>query len=268
MQVLSLTTDFGDRDGYVGVMKGVISGIISDVQMIDISHQVTRQDVFHGALVVKENVFYFPEGTVHLVVVDPGVGTERRPIAARIGGHLFVAPDNGVLTPAFESAEQNGWDMKVVHIDNPEYWLPKQSNVFHGRDIFAPVAGHLAAGVPLEKVGTEINDAMRIQIPRPEKLANGVMGEVISVDHFGNLATNIPLDMFEDLDDFDSWDVEISNVVISGLVQTFGEGKAGSLVALFGSSDYLDVCVVNGSAADMLEVGVGEQVLIVKAEAS
>ncbi len=264
MKVLSLTTDFGDQDGYVGVMKGVISGIISDVQMIDISHKVRRQDVFHGAIVVAENVFYFPDGTVHLVVVDPGVGTARRPIAARMGKHLFVAPDNGVLSLAFDHAAAHGWEVEVVHIDNPEYWLPKQSNVFHGRDIFSPVAGHLAAGVPLEKVGTPIENAQRIAIPQPEQLGNGARGEVISIDHFGNLATNIPLAIFPDLGDLGEWQVRIGGKMIDGLVRTFGEREAGSLIALFGSSDYLDISIVNGSAEEALGVGVGEAVEIIQ----
>ncbi|MBN1267560.1 MAG: SAM-dependent chlorinase/fluorinase [Anaerolineales bacterium] len=265
MKVLSLTTDFGDQDGYVGVMKGVISGILSDVQMIDITHKVRPQDVFGGALVLAANVFYFPEGTVHLAVVDPGVGTARRPIAACIGGHIFVAPDNGVLSLVMEQAEENGWDISIVHVDNPDYWLPAQSNVFHGRDIFAPVAAHLAAGVPLENVGTPLTDPVRFKLPKAEKLENGARGEVIAIDYFGSLATNIPLSMFGDLGGLSKWKVEIGGKVIDGLVKTFGDREPGSLIALFGSTDYLDIAIVNGSAESVLGVGVGEKVRITQA---
>jgi len=262
MKILSLTTDFGDQDGYVGVMKGVISGILSDVQLIDITHKIRRQDVFHGALVLAANVFYFPEGTVHLVVVDPGVGTERRPIAARIGKHLFVAPDNGVLSVVLERAEEEGWDVSIVHLDNPEYWLSAQSNVFHGRDIFAPVAAHLAAGVPLDKVGTAVTDPVSIPLPKPEKLEYGASGEVISIDYFGSLATNIPLSMFGDLGDLSDWKVEVGGKTIDGLVKTFGDRDPGSLIALFGSTGYLGIAIVNGSAEEVLGFGVGEKVQI------
>jgi len=257
MQVLSLTTDFGDQDGYVGVMKGVISGIVDQVQLIDISHKIRPQDVFQGALILADHAFYFPQGTVHLVVVDPGVGTARRPIAARIGGHLFVAPDNGVLSAVMEIAEEQGEEISIVHVDNAQYWLPRQSNVFHGRDIFAPVAGHLAAGVVLDQVGTAITDPVRIRIPKAVQVEGGADGEVIGIDHFGNQASNIPLAFFPEGGDPGQWQVEIGGRKIDGLVKTFGARPAGSLIALFGSTDYLDIAVVNGSAAAELGVGVG-----------
>ena len=163
MAFITLTTDFGTEDGNVGVMKGVIWGIAPKAQIADISHLVSPQNIHMAAFILNRHVYYFPEGTIHIVVVDPGVGTERRPIAAQIGPQRFVGPDNGVFTPMYKRAEKEGWPVKIVHTNKPKYWGDKISDIFHGRDIFSPVGAHLAAGVPLEALGTEIDDP--IQIP-------------------------------------------------------------------------------------------------------
>ncbi len=176
MTVLSITTDFGLTNGFVGVMKGVIYGIAPDVKIVDISHLISAQNVLEGAYAMWRAVPFFPPGSVHVGVVDPGVGTKRRPIGARLGNQLFIAPDNGLLTPLILDAERDGETVEFVHLDNPKYWLPKVSNTFHGRDIFAPTGAHLAAGVPLSELGTPITDPIRLDMPRPEKTGERLAG--------------------------------------------------------------------------------------------
>lgn len=262
MRVISITTDFGDQDGYVGVMKGVISGIAPAARIIDLCHKISPQDIFGGALIAADNVFYFPDDSVHLIVVDPGVGTDRRPIAARIGKHLFVAPDNGVLTPLYDRAAEENWPVEIVHIDNPVYWLPNTSSSFHGRDIFAPVAAHLATGVPLDKVGTPIADPVRIAIPKPVAIDGGFQGEVSHIDHFGNLGTNVRADMFEAGIPRDRFLIEIAGQKIEGMSRTFGDKQSGSLLAHFDSNGYIGISVAHGDASETLLAGVGTKVQI------
>ena len=176
LPILTLLTDFGLRDGYSGVLKGVIWSILPDAQVADLSHTISPQNIVEGALALARTAFFFPDGTVHVAVVDPGVGTRRRPIALRLGSHFFVGPDNGLFTLVLERAESEGWPVEAVQLDNPAYWLPEISRVFHGRDIFSPVAAHIAGGVPLEKVGSPIDDPVRLEIPRPIKIGTGMVG--------------------------------------------------------------------------------------------
>ena len=257
MAVISMLTDFGLKDGNVGVMKGVILSIAPTAQIIDISHTINPQDVNEAALVLLRSVPYFPQDTVHMVVVDPGVGTDRWPIAARLGTQYFVGPDNGVITMLLEATEQRGFPTQFIHLNNPNYWLPEVSYVFHGRDIFAPAAAHLAAGVPLEKLGTDIPGPKRLKFPKPQKTEHGWRGEVIHIDHFGNISSNIRI---EHLGQGKNLDVYIGGEHIEGLVQTFGERSIGDLVALYGSTGNLIVSLVNGSAAEMLGTVVGDPV--------
>src|SRR5512143_4065364 len=158
LPILTLTTDFGLKDGNVGVMKGVIWGICPAAQIADMSHMIQPQDVCEGALILDRAAPYFPKDTIHLVVVDPGVGTARRPMAARIGRWYYVGPDNGLITMLIGRARREGWSCEFVVLDKPRYWMPAVSHVFHGRDIFAPSAAHLASGVPLSELGTSIDD--------------------------------------------------------------------------------------------------------------
>jgi S-adenosylmethionine hydrolase len=248
-------TDFGLKDGNVGVMKGVILSIAPGAQIVDLSHLISPQDIREAALILFRSAPYFPDGAIHIVVVDPGVGTARRPIAARIGSQYYVGPDNGTITLLLERAEKLGQASQFVHLDRPQYWLPQVSHVFHGRDIFAPSAGHLAAGVKLEDLGTVIADPVRINFPAVQQLTNGLRGEIIHIDHFGNAASNIRL---EHLADRIPSKVLVGNAVISGLVQTFGERPPGELVALYGSTGNLIVSVVNGSAAQKLGLKLGD----------
>lgn len=260
MSIITLLTDFGLKDGNVGVMKGVIWKIAPEAQIADLSHLIPPQDVQDGALILSRSAPYFPPGTVHVAVVDPGVGTTRRPIAARLGGQFFVLPDNGLITLLLEQAEAASEIVEFVHLDQAQYWLPAVSHVFHGRDIFAPSAAHLANGVLLTELGTPIHDPQRLKFPVPTRTDLGLLGEVIHIDHFGNLSTSIRR---QHLGELAALRVRLAGVEIAGLVRTFGERPSGDLVALYGSTDYLIVSVVNGSAAQTLGVKVGDPVEVI-----
>ena len=260
MKFITLLTDFGLRDGYTGVMKGVIYRIAPNVQIADISHTIRPQNVIEGSLVWNRSYAYFPEGTVHVAVVDPGVGTRRRPIAARLGRYYFVCPDNGLITPILEQAEKTGEPVEIVHLDQPRFWLPQVSNVFHGRDIFAPAAAHLSNGVPLSEMGSPVSDPVRAHPPQPEKLKNGWRGEVVTIDTFGNLSTNLTREQVEPLK---SIRVRVAGKEIKGLVKTFGERPPGELVALIDSDNNLAVSIVQGNAAGEIGAQVGAPVEVV-----
>lgn len=257
--LITLLTDFGLRDGYVGVMKGVIYRIAPTVQIADITHAITPQNVMEGSLILSRSYRYFPPGSIHLAVVDPGVGTHRRPLAAQIGQHFFICPDNGLLTPVLAEAEKAGLPIHLVHLDQPRFWLPQISTVFHGRDIFAPVAAHLAAGTPLKDLGSPLTDPRRLELPRPQPILGGWQGQVMIVDRFGNLSTNLERALFGE---HQPKQVAIAGRVINGLVSTFGDRPAGELVALFGTENELIVSVVNGSAAAETGARVGDTVTV------
>jgi len=261
MTVITLLTDFGLRDGYPGVMMGVIWKIAPDVQIADISHAILPQNIIQAALALVRTAAFFPPGTVHVAVVDPGVGTHRRPIAMHLGEHYFVGPDNGLFTMVLERAEAGGQPAAIVHLDQPAYWLPEISHVFHGRDIFAPVAAHLARGTPLEVLGSPISDPIRLEIPRPKPTPlGGWLGQVIEIDTFGNLSTDIEQPHVTPMGILDNVGVRIAGKQIDGMVNTFGDRPPGTLIALFGTSADLAISVVNGSAASTLGVKVGEPV--------
>ncbi len=192
MPILTLTTDFGTKDGFIGALKGVIWSISPSAQIADISHEISPQNVLAGAFALWRSYPFFPEETVHVAVVDPGVGTSRRPIAAHLGRHAFVGPDNGIFTPMFEDAEKNGWLVEIVHLKEAKFFLPEVSATFHGRDIFAPVAAHLANGVPLANLGPAILDPVRLSMPKPEKTAQGWLAHITVIDIFGNCTTDLP----------------------------------------------------------------------------
>jgi S-adenosylmethionine hydrolase len=255
MTVITLLTDFGLCDGYPGVLKGVIWKIAPHAQIADISHAIQPQNIFHGALALARTAPFFPPGTIHVAVVDPGVGTQRRPVGLHLGKHFFIGPDNGIFTLVLESAESHGDSIQVFHLNQSSYWLPDVSRVFHGRDIFAPVAAHLASGIPLEKMGTVIHDPVRLEIPHPEPIrGGGWRGEIIYIDHFGNLTTNLNVNH---LYQTGRVIIRIQGKDINGIVSTYGEQAIGTLIALLDSNDYLEVSVVNGNAAKFLQANIG-----------
>ena len=258
MSVLSLLTDFGTQDGFVGVMKGVIWNICPEVKIADISHKIQPQNVIQGALTLWRVAPFFGDGTVHVAVVDPGVGTYRRAIAAQLGTQFYVAPDNGLLTPLIQDAESEHLPIKFVDLDNPNFWLKQVSGTFHGRDIFAPVGAHLATGVPLSKLGTPIDNPVLLAWSNPTKTDSGWEAHITAIDIFGNLRTNLRANKVESGARF-----HILGREIDGLIISYGHREVGDLVALIDSEGYLEVAVVNGSAAKKLGAKVGNVVEVI-----
>lgn len=263
MPSIAIITDFGIKDGNVGVMKGVIWGICPNAQVADVSHMIAPQNVRECALILARSAPYFPDGAILLVVVDPGVGTDRRPLAAQLGTRYFVGPDNGAITLWLQHARSQNLPVRLVRLDQPAYWRSEVSHVFHGRDIFAPVAGHLAAGVPLSVLGSDMQDPVLLDLPRPQRDGMGFRGEVIHIDHFGNIASNIMLDeLREGFRVPAAVEVVLGSTRIQGLVNTFGDRPRGTLIALLGSTGNLVVSVVNGSAAEILGAHVGDPIRV------
>lgn len=259
MTTISLLTDFGLRDGNVGVMKGVIWGIAPKVSIADLSHNIAPQNVREASFTLLRSAFYFPADSVHIVVVDPGVGTPRKPIALHIGEQYFVGPDNGVFTGVIEHGEREDWPMQIFHTDDPAYWRSEISSVFHGRDIFAPIGAHLAAGIPLEKLGMPLNDPILLDLPKPERTSQGWRAEVAHIDHFGNIYTSLRR---THLDGNMLVSVNLGGVTVKGLVRAFGERDPGELIALYSSTGYLMISEVNGDAGARLDAKVGDQVQV------
>lgn len=254
MRRVTLLTDFGSRDGYVGAMKGVMATILPGVAMDDISHDIASGDVAGASISLARYWDRYPPGTVHLVVVDPGVGTDRRALAAEAGRRLFVSPDNGVLSRVQDAAK----DMRFVEIDAVEYALPDISATFHGRDLFAPVAAHLARGVHLSVLGPSLDDPVRIEEPPVVAEDRALIGQVVARDRFGNLVTNLPGDSLGD-----GSDVEIGGRSI-GTVRTYGEVPPDRVAALVNSDGRVEVAARDRSAAAILEADVGTPVRVLR----
>jgi S-adenosylmethionine hydrolase len=264
MPVITLMTDFGIKDGNVGVMKGVIWGICPSAQISDLSHMIEAQNIREAAYLFARSVPYFPKGSIHVVVVDPGVGTERRPRAAQIGDWFYVGPDNGTITGLLERAEQESWPTTFVELNERKYWLPTISFVFHGRDIFSPVAAHLANNVSLHDLGRPLDRPIRLELPTPDQTKDGWRGEVTHIDHFGNISTNIRVEHLGDaIHEKENIVIQLGGTEIHGMVNTFGERPAGKLVALIGSTGNLGVAIVNGNAVQQLGAKVGDTVEVI-----
>jgi S-adenosylmethionine hydrolase len=254
--VITLTTDFGLADHFVGAMKGVILGICPDAQIVDLSHLVTPFEVSEGAFLIAQAYRFFPKGTIHVVVVDPGVGTSRRPIILEAAGQFFVAPDNGVLTMVYLEQEKR----KVRAITNEKYFLKTVSHTFHGRDIFAPVAAHLAAGVKSNRLGKPVVDFLRLRFEKPVRSARrGWSGAVLKVDRFGNLITNFPAQDFPQIEK-QPFELLIGLQSVQRLAVNYAEAAPGEVFAIAGSSGYLEVSSSQASAAKILGCGVGAPV--------
>jgi len=260
MTIITLTTDFGLRSGFAGVMQGVIYSLAPQVQIVDITHFISPQDIREGGYTLSRAVPFFPKGTIHVYVVDPGVGTMRRPLAARLGDHFFVGPDNGLLTLLVEDAERNRQQVEFIHLDRPQFWLPKISRTFHGRDIFSPVAAHLATGVLLQELGTPFSDPVRLELPRPQRTDAGWTAHVTSVDTFGNLTTDLPISL---LSDSNNVLFLLGDSEVHGVADSYGQKQAGELVAVVDSEEFIELAIVNGNAAHTLGVKVGDVVEVV-----
>lgn len=241
MGIITLTTDFGAGDHYAGVMKGVIAGINPLAVVIDITHGIEAYNIAEAAFKLHASYSSFPEGTVHVAVVDPGVGSARRAIAAEAGGYRFVGPDNGVFSMIFDRL---GVD-RIVEITNPAFMLPSVSRTFHGRDIFAPAAAHLSKGAALEELGNRLSSYERLAIPPLLDEGDVVTGIAVYADRFGNLVTNIPGSNITGAAEVRAGDVNISRV--SG---SYADGEEGELMALIGSSGFLEISINKGSALE------------------
>jgi S-adenosylmethionine hydrolase len=257
--ILTLTTDFGYEGSYVAAMKGVVLSLAPGTQFVDISHSVAPQNILEGAFVLAEVIDSFPSGTVHLAVVDPGVGTDRRLIAASVADQWFVLPDNGLITGVLRNRSASG----IWEITNAEVCRPRVSATFHGRDILAPAAAHLLRGEDPAALGPVRTKCIKLRNFEPTQADDGLVGEVIFRDTFGNLITNVAAERLGP-EPSRGWAVEIAGARIAGLARTYSEQPAGSLVALIGSTGWLEVAVVNGDAARQLSVGPGTTVWVKK----
>jgi S-adenosylmethionine hydrolase len=250
---VALLTDFGTRDHYAGTLKGVVLSVCPEATLVDIGHDIPAHDVMTGALELAACYRYFPHGTIFLVVVDPGVGSSRRGIAADVGDYKFVAPDNGVLSAVFLESPPK----KVVELTERKYARPTVSRTFEGRDRFAPAAGHLAKGVALVALGKGVTTYRTLDLPRPTVGTDELHGEVMRVDRFGNLITNIDRRTFEQFGSAGSIAVLIGGKEIPRIVATYADAPAGELCALFGSTDHLEIALNAGDAAATLQLARG-----------
>lgn len=256
--IVALLTDFGTRDAYVGAMKGVILQICPDVTIVDLTHDIAPHDVRGGARTLAACHPYYPPGTIFVAVVDPGVGSPRRAIAVDTGDSRLLGPDNGVLSAVLEQHRPK----KIVELTDRRYQRPTISKTFEGRDRFAPAAAHLAKGVALTLLGRGVTDYERLVWPAAQIGADGIEGEVESVDRFGNLVTNVPRAAVERLVRDGAVDVRLGPHAVPRLVATYAEAASGEVCALFGSTDVLEIAVNGGSAAARLEAGPGAPVTL------
>jgi S-adenosylmethionine hydrolase len=250
-KLITLTTDFGLADGYVGTMKGVMLGICPEAELIDICHDIRPQAVRQGAYILSCAVPFFAPGTIHLAVIDPGVGGQRRPVLVQTGRATYIGPDNGLLSLVLVQDSPR----LAIHLTNPGYRLPSVSNTFHGRDIFAPAAAYLAAGADPRDMGDPIAADSLLTLPIVGPLPQGdgsFLGEVLHVDRFGNLVTSFRCPHLPP-----RCTVEIAGVRIARLSRTFSDEATGTLLAYIGSSDHLEIAVRDGNAAELLGMSLG-----------
>jgi len=265
MSIITLTTDFGTDDEYVGIMKGVILSLNPSAVIIDITHHIDPQDLVQAAYTIYSSYRYFPQGTVHVVVVDPTVGSDRKIITFKIKNHIFLAPDNGVLTLLINEGNINS----IARIDNTSYFLDPVSHTFHGRDIFAPVSAHMSMGVPIKKLGTPVaqKNLICLSILKPYFSDNGeLVGSIVTIDHFGNLITNINIDDLENIHNTvpgKKLCINVGKDKISGLSQNYSSAIPGHPLAIIGSRGYLEISVNGGDAANHFMVEKSDVVRII-----
>tara|TARA_R100001143_G_scaffold63590_1_gene72941 strand:+ start:4241 stop:4972 length:732 start_codon:yes stop_codon:yes gene_type:complete len=240
-------------------MKAVILGIVPDVRLVDISHEIPPHDTMAGAWVVRNSAMLYPPGTVHLVVVDPGVGTDRKPVAIQINDQTFVGPDNGLFSLIAED-----FDYKAISLTNKKYWRNNSSNTFHGRDIFASVAAHLSKGVNINDLGEELDKLVTYRWAVPISDKDGIQGWVVHIDRYGNLITNIPESLLRaNLQESQAIRIYVGNTILDEISTTFASVTDGEPVAYIGSSDKLEIAINRGNAKEMLGVEKGAQISII-----
>lgn len=256
--IITLTTDFGSADHLVGTMKGVILTINPEAEIVDITHKVMPYDLLDGALAIGQAYHYFPPKTIHVVVVDPGVGTQRRPLLVTADQHFLIAPDNGVCSMIFEREEA----LSVRHVTSEHYFQHPVSNTFHGRDVFAPVAGWLSKSWQTQAFGEEVTDFVRFALPKPKPAGKGLKGVVLRVDNFGNLLTNLTAEDAPQVLAGSAFKLRVGNAETAKFVQTFAQGAANEPVVFLGSSGYFEVAVNRGNAAKALAASRGAEVTL------
>ncbi|MBU1699943.1 MAG: SAM-dependent chlorinase/fluorinase [Candidatus Eisenbacteria bacterium] len=256
--VVTLLTDFGTRDEYVGSMKGVILSISSETRIIDITHEVPPQDIMSAAFILGNCYHHFPPGTVHCVVADPGVGSERKPLLVVTEKYAFVGPDNGVFSRIYSLEEK----VEVREITNQQFQRDEISDTFHGRDIFSPAAAHLSRGAAVVDVGPVIDCYVEVRPAQPETWHNMIKGEAIHIDSYGNIITNISQKLFKSVIAGRSFLIEINGRKINRLTRTYQDGEMGKFLALFGSTGMLEISVRGGSAQRRIGAGKGDFVLV------
>ena len=252
--IITLTTDFGLTDAYVAMMKGVILAINPVARVVDVTHLIGAGSISQAAAIIQDAYHYFPQGAVHIAVVDPGVGSERRLLALEARSHFFVGPDNGVFWPVLMSDR----DSRLVHLTETKYFLPHVTKTFHGREIFAPVAAHLSMGVPLASLGVPIKDPVELFLPAPYQADNGLYGQIIRVDNFGNLITNVGSRILEDFLRTGSPCIEAGKLTIQKLSRIYSECEEGEPLALINSSNLLEIAVNMGRASEYISIDVDE----------
>jgi S-adenosyl-L-methionine hydrolase (adenosine-forming) len=264
--IITLTTDFGTNDHFVGAVKGVILDIVPEAAIVDITHAVQAYDVLDGAIAISQTYSYFPTGTVHMVVVDPGVGTTRRPIIASSDGYHFVAPDNGVLSMVYAKEER----IHVRHVTSEHYFRQPLSTTFHGRDVFAPVAAYLAKMVDSHKFGDDIEDYVKFAAPRPKAAGDSrLRAVVLKVDRFGNLITNVtPADAPAVFSGKSPFKIVVGSKEITDIRSTYAEGGPGEVFGILGSMGYLEIVSNRAPAAQATGAGKGSEVTILLGEAA
>lgn len=260
-RIITLTTDFGTSDAYVGIMKGVILGINPDVQVVDLTHAIPPQDIHDAALSIHSAYRYFPEGTIHTIVVDPGVGSDRRAVICQTDRAFFVCPDNGILTYLLHEIENaDGQSIKAVAIQNKAYYLPEVSNTFHGRDVFAPVAAHLSLGVPLANIGPPLEDLVQLPIPNHQVSGNTITGQIVKIDRFGNAITNVSESVLAGIGS--TYEIRVGGTRLMRLNRAYAESGIGQPLAIIGSFGLLEIAINGGSAEVSLGLKWGDVVEI------
>ena len=257
-KVITLITDFGDAGGYAGILKGVILSINPQCQIIDITHHIPPQDTEEAAYVLQSVHPFFPSGSVHLVVVDPGVGSNRKPIIVESAQNWFVGPDNGVFSFIYLKNQQK----KVWEITNEEYCLSQVSSTFHGRDIFAPIAAHLSSGVSPHVLGKKLEHYVQLEGLEPEIREDVLKGRVVCIDHFGNLVSNISWQFFTRTVGEKPFRIRVGGQVINAISDTYADAGDREVIALFGSSGQLEIAVRNGNCQRLLQVTKGSEVSV------
>ena len=256
--IITLTTDFGDRDGFIGIMKGVILSINPNAKIVEITNKIERYNISQAAFVIKNSFSFFPKKTIHIVIADPGVGSSRRIIILKHKEHLFIAPDNGIIKYIIPEKGEH----QVYNVINKDYFLEDVSSTFHGRDIFAPVSAHLSLGINPKKLGPQIFDYIKNENLEPIISKNKIIGKAIYFDRFGNIITNIKKDDIPGNVRKDDVLIKIKEWNIKGITQCYSDGNKAKPSAIFGSSGFLEIAIYLGNAAEILGVKIDEPVNI------